>query len=50
MRLFSGLTFGIAVGGRIYPNIDLALHPSPATATLPASIPLICLKATPTQL
>ncbi len=38
MRLFSGLTFGIGVGGLLYPNIDLSLQPSPAPAAQPAGI------------
>jgi uncharacterized membrane protein len=31
MRLFSGLTFGIAAGGLIYPTIDLTLPLTPTT-------------------
>ena len=48
MRLFSGLTFGIAVGGLICPNIDLALRPSPTTATLPGSTSLRLPESGPT--
>ena len=44
MRLFSGLTFGIAVGGLLYPYVDLSLPYVPAqsgsaTGTTPSAAP-----------